>query len=318
MVSLPRPLTVAVSTLTMMLAMSASAQQAGVSIPFASRTPGGTPHFVQVSIGNGPAVPISVDTGSAGLYTFERDIGPEVQRTSTPIHQGYVDGTRFDGYIGLASVRFPGTALGTSQIAIGVITAVSCAPERPRCPGSDQKPGVMGVGMDTGGRLISPLAQLPGQAGAGFVVDARQGTTPHIIIGPTPQMLGAFRFVSLHPGRPSTAGLPSWDSGSIRGCYRVNGELAACQEIIFDTGQGDSVFDPGAAQYLRTGPHGFLLPGQTFELEVPGALYMRIETDRSMYIMPKATPRSNIGTLVFRYAAIAFDMRNGSIGFEQP
>ncbi len=36
-----------------------------------------------------------------------------------------------------------------------------------------------------------------------------------------------------------------------------------------------------------------------------------------MYILPKATPRSNIGTLLFRYAAVAYDARNGRIGFRQ-
>ena len=292
------------------------AQPAGASIPFVPREAGGTPHFVQVSIGNGPAVPVSVDTGSIGLYVFEHEVGPEVERTATPIHQGYVDGTRFDGYVGLATVRFPGTGLSTERIAIGVITRVSCAPDQPHCPGSDQKPGVMGVGMDTGGRLASPFAQLPGIAGAAFIVDSRRGMPPHIVLGPTVEALRSFRFAALRPGRPSTLGLPSWDSGSVRGCYRVNGEAAGCQEVIFDTGQGNSVFDPGTAQHLQLGPHGFLLPGQTFELDVPNALQLRIETDRSMYIMPRATPRSNIGTLVFRYTAVAFDMRNGRIGFE--
>lgn len=306
----------ALPVLTIALAGEAAAQQGGTSIPFLSREAGGTPHFVQVSIGNGPAVPVSVDTGSTGLYVFEREVGSEVERTSTPIHQGYVDGTRFDGYVGLATVRFPGTAVATGRIAIGVITQVSCAPERPRCPGSDQKPGVMGVGMDTGGRLASPFAQLPGEAGAAFVVDTRPGRPPRIVLGPTADALRPFRFASLHPGRPSTIGLPSWDSGSVRGCYRVNGEAASCQELIFDTGQWDTVFDPGTARGMNLGPNGFLLPGQTFELTISGALQLQIQTDRSMYIMPKATPRSNTGTLVFRYAAVAFDMRGGRIGFE--
>ncbi|MBN8899688.1 MAG: hypothetical protein J0H57_01530 [Rhodospirillales bacterium] len=292
------------------------AQQADASIPLMARAAGGTAQYVRISIGGGPAVPVSVDTGSAGLYVFRREVGPEVERTATPIHQGYVDGTRFDGYVGLATVRFPGTSLATTRMKIGVITQVSFAPEQPRCPGSDQKPGVMGVGMDTGGRLASPFAQLPGPAGSGFVVDARPGGAPHIILGPSAGTLARFRFVDLRPGRPSTIGLPSWDSGSARGCYRVNGEAAACQEVIFDTGEWDTVFDPGSAQTMRLGPHGFLLPDQSFELEVPGALHLRLRTDRSMYIKPKATPRSNSGTLLFRYVAVAFDMRRGRIGFE--
>lgn len=294
----------------------AEAQQGETSVPLVAREAGGMPHYVRISIGNGPAVPVSVDTGSVGLYVFQREVGPEVERTDTSVHQGYVDGTRFDGYVGLATVRFPGSGLAAGKIRIGVITQVSCAPEQPRCPGSDQKPGVMGVGMDTGGRLASPFAQLPGQAGSAFVVDARSGGAPHITFGPSAGTLAPFRFADLRPGRPSTIGLPSWDGGSVRGCYRVNGEAAACQEVIFDTGEWDTVFDPGSAQTMRLGPHGFLLPDQSFELEVPGALHLRLRTDRSMYIKPKATPRSNSGTLVFRYVAVAFDMRRGRIGFE--
>ena len=301
----------------MALTLAAGAARAKETIPFMARRPGGTPHFVSVSIGGGSAVPVSVDTGSAGLYVFEREVGREVERTATPIHQGYVDGTRFEGFVGLATVRFPGTGLGTGKIAVGVITRVFCAPEKPRCPGSDQKPGVMGVGMDTGGLLASPFAQLPGPAGHGFVVDARRGVAPRIVLGPSPEMLRGFRFAALQPGRPSRVGAPSWDGGSVRGCYRVGGEAAGCQEIIFDTGQFDSVFDPGDARSFRVGPHGFLLPGQRFELDVPGALTLRVDTDRSMFILPKATPRSNIGTLVYRYAAIAFDARNGRIGFQE-
>ncbi|MBN8908358.1 MAG: hypothetical protein J0H99_17410, partial [Rhodospirillales bacterium] len=65
-----------------------------------------------------------------------------------------------------------------------------------------------------------------------------------------------------------------------RGCYRVNGEAAACQEVIFDTGEWDTVFDPGSARSMRLGPHGFLLPGQDFELDV------NVGTDLGELIIP--------------------------------
>ncbi len=129
------------TALAVALLLAAPARSEGVSIPFVPRAPGTTPHFVTVSIGGGPAVPVSVDTGSVGLYVFEREVGPEVERTPAPIRQGYVDGTQFEGYVGLASVGFPGTGLATGRIAVGVITRVFCSAARPDCPGSDQKPG---------------------------------------------------------------------------------------------------------------------------------------------------------------------------------
>ncbi len=248
---------------------------------------------------------------------MERDVGPDIERTSTPIHQGYVDGTRFEGYVGLARVGFPSAGAATEgRIPIGVITGVFCAAERPHCPGSMDKPGVMGVGLSTEGRLPSPLVQLSGNLRYGFIVDARPGQQPHVTLGLTPENTRGFRFARLEPGRPGPSGLPSWDTGSVRGCYAVDGREAACQEIIFDTGQSDSVFD-GSMLQLRLGPHGFLLPGQRFSLRVPGALDFEVETDRSMFILPKRTPRSNVGQLIYRSVAIAFDGREGRIGFLQ-
>lgn len=305
------------TALLMLFPALAYAQAPSATIPFVPKEPGGTPHFVGVSIGGGPVVPVSVDTGSTGMYVFERDVGPDVERTQTPIHQGYVDGTRFEGYVGLTLVHFAGSGLKTNRIAVGIITNVHCTAERPHCPGSDRKPGVMGVGMDTGGLLASPFAQLEGLAGGAFIVDARQGRTPHIVLGPSPEMLDGFRFVALKPGRPSRVGLPSWDGITVRGCFKVNGIPASCQEIVFDTGQFDSVFDPGSNNSFRVGPHGFLLPGQQFELEIAGALNLRLETDRSMFVLPKSTPHSNMGVLLYRYAAVAFDARHGRIGFRQ-
>jgi hypothetical protein len=37
-----------------------------------------------------------------------------------------------------------------------------------------------------------------------------------------------------------------------------------------------------------------------------------------MFILPKTTPRSDIGALICRYVELTFDMRNGRIGFGQP
>lgn len=292
---------------------------ADISIPVLPGRAGGSPKFVSVSIGGGPPSEVSVDTGSVGLYVFQRQVGADVRLTDTKLHQAYADGTNFRGVIGLARVRFTDASgvAGTRAMAIGIITEVSCAQSRPNCPGSDRKPGIMGVGMDTGGRLASPLAQLAGPAGDGFVVDLRPGAAPRLVLGPSTAILSRFRFAALQPGRPSTIGLPSWDAGSVLGTYSVDGQPAPAQPVLFDTGEFDAVFDPGPIRSMRLGPHGFLLPGQSFALAVPGALALRIDTDRSMFIKPRTTRRSNIGALAFRYAAIAFDARRGRIGFMQ-
>lgn len=295
----------------------ASAAQAQAVLPLFSNKTGGPPQFVEISVGGGRTAPVSVDTGSVGLYVMERDVGPGVERTDVPIHQGYVDGTRFDGYVGMATVSFSSTGVATQgRVPVGIITRVFCAAEHPRCPGSASKPGVMGVGLSTAGRLPSPLVQLPGNLRPGFVYDARRGGRPHVVLGLTPEDTRGFRFTRLQPAQPGPYGLPSWDSSSVRGCYAVDERDATCQEVIFDTGQSDAVADGGALD-LRLGPHGFLLPGQRFSLRVPGALDFAVETDRSMFIRPRRTSRSNIGRLIYRTVAIAFDAREGRIGFLQ-
>ncbi|MCQ8278138.1 hypothetical protein NFI95_06710 [Acetobacteraceae bacterium KSS8] len=303
--------------LGLIAAASASAQTGVGSIPVLPSHAGGQPIYVSVSIGGGPPSPVSIDTGSTGLYVFKREVGPDIALSDVPIHQSYVDGTNFRGVIGTARVVFTeaGGRVETRPMKIGVITEVFCSESHPDCPGSDRKPGVMGLGLDTGGRLASPLAQIDGPGADGFVVDLRRDVAPRIVVGLSPRVLRDFHFASLKPGRPSTIGLPSWDAGSAMGIYGVDGQQSAAQPVILDTGEFDTVFDPGPIRSMQLGPHGFLLPGQTFTLTIPGALAFAVRTDRSMFIKPKATPRSNSGALLFRSEAVAFDARNGRVGF---
>ena len=305
--------------LGLVVAAPAFAQGGALSIPVLPSHAGGKPTYVSVSIGGGPPSPVGIDTGSTGLYVFRRDIGPDIQLSDEPLHQSYVDGTNFRGVIGTARVVFTEAdgRVETRPMRIGVNTQVYCAESHPNCPGSDQKPGVMGIGMDTGGRLASPLAQIDGPGADGFIVDLRQGAEPRIVVGPTPRVLRDFRFTPLKPGRPSTIGLPSWDAGSAVGIYGVNGERSAPQQVILDTGEFDTVFDPGPIRAMSLGPRGFLLPGQEFTLTIPGVLDVAIRTDRTTFIKPKSTPRSNSGVLLFRHVAVAFDARNGRVGFSR-
>ncbi|SHF68609.1 hypothetical protein SAMN02745157_2748 [Kaistia soli DSM 19436] len=292
---------------------------ASAELPMFTDRPDHKPTLVRISVGNGTPVPVNFDTGSSGLYVMAADIGPDVQQTSTPIHQGYVDGTRFEGYVGLATVRLVEAGVETAQpISIGVITRVSCADDKPNCPASDQRPGVMGVSLQASGALISPLAQLPGNLNSGFIVDMLTGEPPHVTIGLTSDSLKGFRFASLQPAAQSSPDIASWDAGSITGCYAVDEAAASCQKLIFDTGAVDGVFDGGALTNLRVGPHGFLLPGQTLSLQIPDALDLSLLTDRSTYIMPKATPHSNLGQALFHAVAVAFDGAHGRIGFRAP
>jgi len=291
---------------------------ARAELPLFAEHAGRFPSLVEIAVGGGRPIPISFDTGSTGLYVMARDVGPDLERTGTPIHQGFVDGTRFEGYVGLTPVAFPRAGIATAgRIAVGVITRVFCSEERPNCPGSDTKPGVMGVDLAAEGQVFSPLLQLPGTLRSGFVVEARDGVRPRVILGAMPDIARGFRFMPLDPLPAAHAGIASWDSGSVRGCYGVNGAAASCQPVIFDTGQTNSVFDGDAVPNMRLGPHGYLLPGQRFTLRVDGALALSVPIDPSIYVLAARTRRSNIGQLVFRSTAVAFDPVLGRIGFRQ-
>lgn len=83
------------------------------------------PHLVEITIGGGRPVPASSDSGSVRLYVMESDVELDVERTTTPIHQGYVAGTRYEGFVGLAPVGFP-----EGGITGRIITRVSGAGEQ--------------------------------------------------------------------------------------------------------------------------------------------------------------------------------------------
>ncbi|APH53766.1 Hypothetical protein GbCGDNIH9_0523 [Granulibacter bethesdensis] len=299
---------------------SSPAISQSVGIPLFPSRAGNVPIMVHISIGGGPTTTVSLDTGSAGLYVMQKDAGPDLVALPTRIRQGYTDGTRFDGYWAKATISFPdshGPVTTRQPIVIGVITRVYCSADKPHCPGSINKPGIMGISMNTSTSLISPLAQLPTPLSNGYILDVRDRKTPTLTVGLTQQNTAKFSFAPLKPAKAGPSGAPSWTGTSLTGCYTVNGEAASCTPILFDTGASYGVFNIGNLQ-PKLSSSGCLSQGQKFEIDFKDVFHLAlITTANTVFCVSKTATSSNIGSALFRYMAVAYDAENGRLGFMQ-
>ncbi|AHJ64994.1 Hypothetical protein GbCGDNIH4_0588 [Granulibacter bethesdensis CGDNIH4] len=285
-------------------------------VPLFALRPDHLPMIASVSVGGGPSSPVSLDTGSAGLYVPERDIGPGTVSTGEVVHQGYADGTRLEGYVALATVRFTDAdrTLSTSApIRVGVITRVYCAQDRPNCPGSINKPGVMGISLATRRHVVSPLAQM-GPYSTGYIIDSRLGHDPVLTVGLTENNIRGFTFAALRSFQSGPDHLPSWDGESVSACFAIDGIRVGCQETVFDSGSTVTLFSPGSSDIPLTRHHR-LPPDHVFVIDVPDVLHFAVRTDRTTIIVPKDVEHANSGMLLYRYFAIAFDSLRGRVGF---
>ncbi|AHJ62297.1 Hypothetical protein GbCGDNIH3_0523 [Granulibacter bethesdensis] len=299
---------------------SSSPMPKSVGIPLFPIRAGNVPVMVHISIGGGPTTSVSVDTGSAGLYVMQKDAGPDLVALPTRVRQAYTDGTRFDGYWAKTTIAFPdsqGPVTTRQPIVVGVITRVYCAATQPNCPGSINKPGIMGISMNTSTSLVSPLAQLPTPLSNGYIIDVRDRKTPTLTVGLTQENTAKFSFATLKPAKAGPAGAPSWTGTSLTGCYTVNGEAASCTPILFDTGASYGVFNIGNAnpKLSRT---GCLSQGQKFEIDFKDVFHLALMTTaNTVFCVSKTATFSNIGSAPFRYMAVAYDAQNGRLGFMQ-
>lgn len=314
--------------------LPARAQEAApqtAAIPLKPR-PGdsGFANFVTIAVGGGPAGDVLLDTGSTGLRIRAEAVGPQVRLTDIPLTYSYTSGNVLTGVLGYAVVAFPGSAPGVATpqpIAIHVVRAITCKPEVPRCPGwHPTEMGVMGAAYSAL-PVFNPLAQLGGNLGSGFIVEANDLSDPHVrprlVVGLTPENAAGFArtaFAAPAGALRQPAGLKAWNTKSIRTCFSVDGGAPGCEASVFDTGAGAGSFEtPGlpAAQLHRPVP-----PGARVTTQVPGVMSLTVTAgrrpwiDRYRYEPPHGTVKGfNAGGLVFRHYQVLFDAVNGEIGF---
>ncbi len=311
--------------------VSAQSIPESVTIPLTTREGETFPNVVSISVGGGPASPVTFDTGSPGLYILPKAVGSYVPTGSTFI-QGYEDHNLFSGPVVLSTVSFaqasgPAT---TGAIGVGLITDARCASGF-SCPGMGEgRVGVLGARYYNGAadNVFNPLAFLPGNLSSGFIV-AATGPTPSVIVGLTPAMLQPFVSSDATRFTPEfTAGqggaTRAWETKSISVCFSVNGGTAGCDATSFDTGEFTAQFVPGAPVDPKLiNAKGNLVPGQQVTITIPGILIQTVTTGETDWLdkykilsAPEGSPPGfNSGAQFFYYYAVSFDYVHGIGGF---
>lgn len=141
---------------------------------------------------------------------------------------------------------------GTTFASTGDSVAIAGLPLKKLC-------GIMGVGMraEKDG-VVSPLAQLPGNAKYIIQFPTYGGASGRLIINPNVEDLAGFYYFHLKPGTPAFPGnLNSWNDRNLYGCFTV-GQTSYWAPTFLDTGNPDvyigsptisvrSVVPPGAS-----------------------------------------------------------------------
>jgi hypothetical protein len=125
--------------------------------------PQGVLPVVRVRIGDGPPLPVLLDTGSTGLAILAKDLpagGGAVPLG--PFTESFGGGSVIHGDGTLADVSIDGVST-TRKITIGSVRSAGCVHGAPHCVAwiAHGLVGVLGIRADPGSGLTNPLAALP-------------------------------------------------------------------------------------------------------------------------------------------------------------
>jgi hypothetical protein len=202
--------------------------------------------IIMVRVGNGPRVPVILDTGSTGLHIFTQGVhtgrGSGVTVTSKSNKIEYLDGSVQSGVVAKAKLTIGGLTT-RRPVSFGLINKFSCVRTRPVCPGMFGIPpqvaagdyGIMGVGLvrsRTG--FGNPLLNLPGRFGKSWSISLSGGHGKLILGAHLPTRATRFR---LRRDGTDPGGAPAWNDAGPYVCWgseQLHGD--SCIPTVFDTG----------------------------------------------------------------------------------
>jgi hypothetical protein len=320
------PFTCAVAALVFWNACAAAAESGGRQIPIplsVMQLPRGT-YKVDVSIGFGNLrpLPMSFDTGSAGLHVFAAAglavPGSGVDCTQTPVSftVGNPGRVTYEGVICNAVLHFEGFTTPV-PVPIAYLTAAKCTPDNPHCrvPNlNDPRAhggvyGVFGAGITGAMPVRNPLLA----AAVSTYSIALTRTGGELLLGGA-QPGGAVEFPLAAGNRAGT----KWRNG--QACLFVNGKATgSCLTVSFDTGNGVPwIRDSDTAAIPQQ--HGLVAPqtrigfgppgaGEAATTVVAGAAFAsRIKVE-----LATRAPLTNTGIESFFGHVVTYDDLNGRI-----
>jgi hypothetical protein len=219
--------------------------------------------MVKVRVGNGPAVPVLLDTGSTGLHIYAPGVrlgsGSGVTLTNRPDSITYFDGMKQSGVVGKAKMTIGGVTTSRS-VSFGYIDNVGCVDGSVDCPGAAGMGaqvsrgfyGILGVGLShSPEKLGNPLLALPGRYGRQWSIDlsgSQHWLTlgSHIATGPLAQF-------TLAKDGTDPSGAKDWKDQETPVCWAAVGlHGAGCEPTVFDTGSTTMFWYGGLLSHATT------------------------------------------------------------------
>jgi len=285
--------------------------------------------YVSVSVGGGPPVAVIFDTGSTGLRMYAPAVGPNIERTGTPVRYGYGSGSAYDGEKAFAVVKI-GPVATARAVPFELVTDLHCYSKQPNCPGKIgvdaaarqwKIKGVLGVALSGGNGIPSPLSALPAPFDGGFVISHRQ-----VFLGLPDSVERTFKTLQLARLSPDLAtGGAAWKT-TLDVWWRVGGNAAnggTPIPTLFDTGNSEATIRVAAGDVdatLMNGEH--LKNGTAVEATIPGVLDWQFRSgsrpgvDQVRVALPtRGLPHANPGWAAFDRYDVMYDARRGLIGF---
>jgi hypothetical protein len=273
--------------------------------------------LVDVSVGGGRSVPVTVDTGSPGLLLQAAAIGPNAHATGRTFSDGFVGTPMFTVTEVSAQVNVGGPAGVTTPYPVAIGSVASDAPMLglSGCGGAQ---GVLGVGVGSPGPAVplleSPLVQLAPSLSEGYTI-ALTGDAGTLLVGkpvvsPTSVLLPLPAENGTYPNghqayqRDVTL---CWTVGTVRGCGLTN----------IDSGFSFPAIRP---DFLPTLPHqgSLIAAGTQVSINAPnGAALQSFTTaptppeDRLALAKLFGLTEANTGIGFFLANGVGFDVSTG-------
>jgi hypothetical protein len=232
-----------------------------------------------VKVGNSAPVPVILDTGSSGLRIFDTAVrtGPKsgVTVSTTPSSITYAGGHRFTGVVGTALITI-GSQRTARPVQFGLVQNAFCIPRKPTCPaaqgmaGFEKKGGygILGIGTQSSGGIVSPLSGMPGSLGNSWSLHLK-GLSGQLTLGAVPPPISTVAATLMMKQIGSAGGRLLWADDRLSLCLTI-GSARGCAPTLLDSGTYSmQLYGPAFAQVPTIGRN--VKSGISVSLSVAGA-----------------------------------------------
>ncbi len=266
---------------------------AGAPVAVTSNLPAGTAAvplqftsedlYANISVGNGPTVPVIVDTGSKGLILPSQDVNLQSLGAATgrgSVTYGWPGDLLTESYSTYTTTVNFGSGFVTSPTTIAVVTSATLNGS----PYSNAEvPAILGIGVNSGGPAgtTSPVTALPGSLGQGVLID---GPSDVMTFGANP--LPSFATVTGAPVATLSVSISS--NGS-------TGPLQQTSGAFIDSG---GLFGAVPSNLGAPNDNGYVAPGTGITVYTTGGtlLYSTTTTSGATPILPSNQYGSDFNT----------------------